>query len=221
MNDRQPRITAIKPTQRDPARMSIRAGGKYIGTMSHRRIVELDLTVGMAWTDDLADRVTAMLGADKATRYAMNALNQRMFSTGELIDRLRRRGYEAAVIDEVVEKMTERGFLDDQAYGRSVIRAERSRKPAGPRLLRYKLIRKKLPRELIDRLIDEAEQDHDGAESARQLAEQRLQTVTMQKLEPAVRRRRLYGLLARRGFSPDDIRSAMSNLPGLTKEKSR
>ena len=95
-----------------------------------------------------------------------------------------------------------------------VIRAERARKPAGARLLRYRLMQKKVPRALIDRLVAEADEAYDAVDEARALAQRRLAAAAMRTLEPAVRRRRVWATLARRGFDADTIRNAVDGLIG-------
>lgn len=208
-------VEALRPTRRDPMRVMVRVGGKVVGTLPRDTVERLGIAIGTPWTDEMAEQMARAVSADKAKRYALNALGRRMLSCGELAERMRRREYEPAVIDEVTAKLVERGILDDEAYGRAVIRAERERKPAGGRLLRHKLFQKKLPRELVDRLVGEAEEGHDAAGALRELLQRRLKTTAFQKLDPAARKRRLWGLAARRGFSPDVIRVAMSDIHGL------
>ncbi len=208
-------VESLRPTKRDPLRVMVRVGGRVVGTLPRDAVERLGIAIGTPWSDELAGALAQAVSADKARRYALNALGRRMLSCGELAERMRRRAYEPAVVESVIGQLVERGVLDDEAYGRAVIRAERERKPAGGRLLRHKLFQKKLPRELVDRLIAEAEADHDAPAALRALLERRLQTTAMQKLEPAVRRRRLWGLAARRGFNPDDIRAAMSDIVAL------
>lgn len=200
---------------RDPARVSIRVGAKSMGTLARSRVEELGITPGEAWSDELAERVSVAMELDKAQRYALNALARRPLSEGQMRDKLRQRGHGSAAIEQIVSALVERGYLDDEAFGRSAIEAERARKPAGPQLLRYKLMQKKLSSELIDRLVNEADEAYDGVDVARQMAEKKLATSAMQKLDPAARKRRLWGQLARRGFGPDVIRSALEGLDGL------
>ena len=112
--------------------------------------------------------------------------------------------------ERVLDRLESLKLLDDEAFGRMVIRSELSRKAAGPRLLSQKLWQKGIDRKLAERLIAEAVRPGDQTEEATELARRRLRT--MARLDPAARKRRLYGLLARRGFGPDTIDAVMRAL---------
>jgi SOS response regulatory protein OraA/RecX len=73
-------------------------------------------------------------------------------------------------------------------------------------------MQKRLPRELIDQLIREADEDYDHVAEARHLAERKLDTAALQRCDADKRRQRIWSLLARRGFSPDTIVRVMADL---------
>lgn len=201
-------ITAIKPTQRDPDRATIRVAGRVVATLPRHHIADLGIEVGTVWDEALAQRIAEAAAYDKALRQAINRLARRGRSRRELDRKLRELGHDEPVRQRVLDRLVELGYLDDEALGRQLLIEIQSRKPAGPMLLRQKLMQKGLDRELIDRLVTEAVDDSDQAEQALALLRQRLRS--MQRLDPATRKRRLYGQLARRGFAADAIRSAFA-----------
>jgi regulatory protein len=203
-------ITQIKPTQRNPKRVTVRIGRKVVATLAHSKVVDLGLHVGQTWDDALAERVGQAAVSDKALQQALNRLNRRAMSRHDLDFKLKKLGYEQAVREQVLDKLTEMQFLDDEAYGRALIDATMRRKPAGPQLLRQKLFQKGIDRSLIERLVGEATDAQDLAPGAVELARKRLRT--LQRFDLQTRKRRLYGLLARRGFNPDTISSVMAEL---------
>lgn len=203
-------ITSIRPTQKNPKRVCIRIGRKVVATLAQSKVAELGLHVGQAWDDQLATLVAEASVYDKALRQAMNRLNRRAMSRSDLDFKLKRLDYTQPVREEVLDKLTEMGFLDDEAYARALIEATMRRKPAGPQLLRQKLFQKGIHRSLIERLVGEATDAQDLAPGAVDLARKKLRT--MQRLDIETRKRRLYGLLARRGFNPDTISSVMAEL---------
>lgn len=203
-------ITAIKPTQRNPKRVTIRIGRKVVATLPQSKVDELGLAVGQPWDDALAQRVAQAGVYDKALRQAMNRLNRRAMSRRDLDKKLERLEYEHAVREQVLDRLTEMKFLDDEAYARALIDSTLRRKPAGPQLLRQKLYQKGIGRSLIEKLVGEATDAQDLAPGAVDLARKKLRS--MQRLDIDTRKRRLYGLLARRGFNPDTISSVMAEL---------
>ncbi len=205
-------ITAIKPTAQDPARYTIRAGGKVVATLAESSVKRLGLSVGAAWTDALAAEVREAAARDKALRDAMRSVGRRAQSRGMLAERLQRRGYDADDVGRVLDQLEARGLIDDEAFGRLVVRAELHRKAAGERLLRHKLMQKKVPRELIDGVLAEELAGRDAVAEARALAERRLATRALQRLDAPARQRRAWSLLARRGFDVETIKAALDGL---------
>lgn len=208
-------IVGIRPTQRDANRATIRVGvegaGKkprVVATLTTRIISDMGLHVGQAWTGELARRVEGGVGLDKAMRAAMTRLGRRAMSGWMLRDKLRQLGHEPAVIDQALERLAGLGLLDDERFGRALIREVMARKPAGPALLKQKLFQKGIRGALADRLIAEATPDADEQQAAA-TAFAAKRAAGMMSLDRAVRERRLYGQLARRGFDPDTIRVAI------------
>ncbi len=204
-------ITALAPTKRDPSRITIKVNGKAVATMVRARIEELALHEGMAWDDALAQRVQQAAAVDKAMRDAMTRLSRRMLSSGDMRRKLRQRDHDAPVIDEALERLEALDLIDDEAFGRALIAETLRRKPAGPKLLRSKLMQKGLDRELIDRLLAELTPVGDDAvHGAVELIEKKLRS--MGNLDENTRKRRLWGMLARRGFEADVIEQAMRQI---------
>ncbi len=203
-------ITSIRPTQRNPKRVMVRVGREVVATLAHSKVVDMGLHVGQVWDDKLAEEVGHAAVFDKALKQALNRLNRRAMSRYDLDFKLKKLGYEQPVRESVLDRLTELRFLDDEAYGRALIDATMRRKPAGPQLLRQKLFQKGIDRSLIERLVSEATDAQDLAPGAVELARKKLRT--MQRFDLQTRKRRLYGLLARRGFNPDTISSVMAEL---------
>ena len=202
-------ITAITPTK-DPGRASIKVDRRRVATLRDSLIADLGLTVGEVWDDDLASRVAEAQQYDKALRDAMNRLNRRALSTTQLADALRRTGFSETITQRALDRLSELNVLDDESLGRALIEEILARKPAGPRLLRQKLMQRGLDRNLADRLADEAGHERDEVAEAATLAAGRLET--MRSLDEATRRRRLWSMLGRRGFDPETIEAALARL---------
>lgn len=204
------RITAIAPTKRDPDRASIRVDAKHVATVSYKHVNQLGLHVGQAWTPELADQVAQAALYDKAMKRAMNRLNRRAMSRRELDRKLKELEFDEGTRERVLDRLTELNLLNDEAFGRAVVRETMSRKAAGKRLLQQKLFQKGIDRKLADRILDDSLDPEDQAAQALTLASKRLKSLA--RFDAPTRKRRLYGLLARRGFDPDTIDQTMRAL---------
>lgn len=207
MLDAADRITGIVPSKRSADRSVVRVGGRGVATLSNQRVAELGLHVGQAWTPALEAQVAEAKEYDTAMRKAMNRLGARAMSRRTLDKKLKDLEFPDAVRQRVLDRLESLKLLDDEAFARMVIRSELSRKAAGPRLLSQKLWQKGIDRKLADRLIAEAVEPLDQSEEAAELARRKLKS--MSRLDPVARKRRIYAMLARRGFGPDTIDAAL------------
>jgi len=200
----------MAPTKRDPDRLMIKVNGKAVTTLGRRRVEDLGLEVGTVWTDELAAAVIDATAYDKALRDATRRLARRPMSRQQVRDKLRDRGHEAPEIDRAMLRLDELGLLDDEAFGRMLIDELRRARPAGDRLLMHKLRQKGVDSSLAERLVRESGESCDAVADARAVVAKAMPR--MARLDPQVRRRRLYGLLARRGFGGEVVSAAMESL---------
>ncbi len=206
------RITAITPIADDASRAAVRVGRRVVARLSWAQVEALALAVDQPWDDELAGRVADAAAMTKALRHAQSALARRAHSRFELAGKLRKRGHEAEVCRQVLDELQRRGELDDEAFAHALVREELARKPAGAMLLRQKLAQKGVERSLAERVVAEALADVEQVEPATALARRR--AASLARLEPMTRRRRIYGLLARRGFDRDTIEAALRAVEG-------
>lgn len=140
---------------------------------------------------------------------ALRLLTVRERSESELRSRLRKKGYRPDIIDEVLARLSATGLQSDQRF------AERYAEGAVTRGIGSSRIRMGLSSKGVDRELaasTAAEKPEAEEERARALARQR--AARMSSLEPAVRVRRLLGLLARRGFPADVCRRVATEAGG-------
>jgi len=149
--------------------------------------------------------VQALLDADDllaAKQVATRQLSYRPRSVTELRQTLGQRGFGSHIIDQVIERFSELGYLDDADFARRWIQTREQLAPRGTRLLKQELRQKGINADLADEALAVA--DLDELETATRIAERRLPK--MSGLDRDTQRRRLAGYLERRGFSHDIVR---------------
>lgn len=110
-----------------------------------------------------------------------------------------RRNVPAWAVTQLLDRFAELGLVDDEAFARAWVRSRHTGRGLGRRALRYELLTRGVDRDVVDEAVAEVTADDEDA-AARDLVRGRL--AGMRRLDPAARRRRLVGLLARRGYSP-------------------
>ncbi len=166
--------------------------------------------------DELRDRGEVA----RAREGALALLAHRARAREELRRRLRRKDFDDVVIDRVLAWLTDRGYVDDHAFAEAFVRDRLRLRPRGPfalaRELRDRGVSPETAQGAIDRVmaaegLDEADLVRDAAEAWIRKNRSTLRAVDNRK-DRLRARRKLYGHLARRGFSGDLIRPAIERV---------
>jgi len=201
-------ISGIVPTPRHPGRFDVIVDGTSIATLSIDIIERLQLAVGRD-VAALTERIALEAAQLKVYDRALNMLAFRARSSAELARTLVRKGEEKLHVDRAVERLKEQGFLDDAAFAQSFARAKVVGASQSRRRVQQELSRKGVARDVSDAAIDVVFDEEGVDVQAIVEAAARKKLRSLAKLDPAVRKRRLYGFLARRGYDADHIRAAM------------
>ncbi len=149
-------------------------------------------------------------GLESAVRErCLSLLSQQPRTRSELERSLKRAGAPADVVDSVLDRFTNVGLIDDQAYAEAYVRTGIGVRRRGPRSLRLELAGRGVAPELIETATADIDLD---AEREIALALLGRRAVAMRRLAPEVRRRRLTGLLLRRGFSGSVVSAVVAEV---------
>ncbi len=201
-------VTAIQSQVRDPDRVSVFIDGEF--TIGIARDVAEDFGLYKDQVLDealLADLLARNLLA-RATTAALNFLAYRPRSEGEIRRKLQQGKYPEATIEQVIAKLRDWRYVDDEDFARRWIENRSAHRPRGARLLAQELKAKGIDAGVMNEALEGA--DLDEAADALTIARQRWRQ--LHDLEPAVRDRRLTGFLGRRGYGFDVIRSTLDAL---------
>lgn len=124
------------------------------------------------------------------------ALNRRAMSVYEAKEYLKQLGIDELGIDEIIEKLSGYGYLNDAAVAEQHLHRALRRKVQSVQAVRREMQRRGINESDIANAI---EQDlDDDYQRALEFAQKR--AVSMRSLDPEVAQRRLFGQLSRRGF---------------------
>jgi regulatory protein len=154
---------------------------------------------------------------DDARNAALRLLKSRDRSVYEIAQRLGRKGWKSDIIDRVTADLLRVGLLDDEAMARRWVGLQLDRKPAGVPWLRSELARRGVDKELIERVLEEYADQTGSEASALDLL--RRQSAHYRSLDRDRARRRMMGLLARRGFDSETASGAVETIWKETEEE--
>lgn len=192
-------ITALERQQRR-RRLNVFVDGRFALAVGVELAAERGLRPGLALSADDLRSLQQAETRQRAYESALRLLAHRPRSEQELRQRLRRRGFEAPLIEETVARLRRLGFLDDAAFARYWVESRDELSPRGQRLLRHELRLKGIDSETAA----EATATVSDEEAAYRAAARRLRSLA--GLDLPLFRERLGGFLLRRGFSYDVAR---------------
>ena len=201
-------ITSLTPAPRHPGRFELIVDGNPFAVLSLDAIERLGLAPGGS-VAGLEERIGQEASQLKVYDRAVTMLAFRARSSAELARALVRKGEATELVNHAVARLQEQGLLDDAAFAQSFTRAKVLGAQQSKRRVQQQLARKGVAREVTDAAIASvfADEGVDQREVVERAARRKLRSLST--LDPAVRRRRLYAFLARRGYDGEDIRRAM------------
>jgi regulatory protein len=133
----------------------------------------------------------------QARNIVLNQLNFMPRSRKELEVTLIKREIDPQVAKEVLDRFVEIDVINDAAFAELLVRSRCNTKKVSRSVMRQQLRQKGVDQEIIDEVLL-AVTDADELRMATELVEKKARS--MSRLEPEVRKRRLFGLLARKGY---------------------
>ena len=137
---------------------------------------------------------------DVARQIVLRQLAMSPKSRRQLRDKLRQRDCPDDVAEAVLDRMTEVGLVDDEAYAGMLVRSQQAGRGLAKRALARELRTKGVDDETAKATLD-AIDPHAERDQAERLVAKRLRS--MHGLDATVQTRRLAGMLARKGYPAD------------------
>jgi regulatory protein len=206
------KITDIQTQKRNRNRLSVYVDGKYSFSLDYTSFSRSGLHVG----DSLSgEQVQALSQNDEVFRgrdYALDLLSRSERTEHELKTRLFRKGFSAAAVRKVIQRLKETGLIDDRTFAQHWVDELFSSRPMGRMRAEYELRRKHVDSGIFEdvcgsRFVPGAEQV-----LARKTAEKKLGALAGYPQETA--RRRLHDYLKSRGFEFEIIYDLMEEYFG-------
>lgn len=85
-------------------------------------------------------------------RQGFRYLNRKMYTRGELFQKLARDGFSREEIEKALQFLEERGYLNDEEFVKIYVETRRRLNPRGLQAIKDELRRKGIPHELLDSL---------------------------------------------------------------------
>ena len=186
-----PEITGVRERR---GRSAVSVDGEFWAELDSAVAIESGLREGAAFSWEELDGIRVAGERPLAMTRALNLLGYRARSEGELRERLGRYGYAPETVEAVIGRLGELAYLDDEEFARQ--RAQEKARKYGPRRVSADLMKSGVGRELASRAVAEEFEGRSELADARSAAARRYNGQGSE-----AEARRVYGFLARRGYS--------------------
>lgn len=200
-------VSAMRQTS--PGRVTVTlCGGEEIKTTLNV-VTDLRLYAGRELDGEELKELRAASRSALARNRAMELLSRRPMSEKELVDKLIRKGEDEETAADCARWLRENGFLNDESYAAAVAR-HYAAKGYGPGRVRAELSRRGVDRELWDDTLEAMPENTDKLD--------RFISSRLTDPEDRDQIRKVSAALYRRGYSWEEIRSALRRFNAETEE---
>ncbi|MBM6616467.1 recombination regulator RecX [Bacillus suaedaesalsae] len=206
-------ITKITTQQKNKERYNIflddGKGERYAFSVHQDVLIANDLKKGKEIDELDIEEIAFADDITKAMQHAMVFLSYRMRSTLEVIQHLREKEYADAVISEVVHKLTDLKYLNDEEFARAYVRTNARVGLKGPSVLKQELIQKGMTQSLIEIALAEYSME-EQIEYAEVIVNKTLKKT--KNVSSRIQQQKINEALSRKGFSQDTIRVVLQQM---------
>ncbi len=207
-----PTITQITEQKRRANRRSVYLDGKFAFGCNINVVAKFRLREGLAISEEDVARIRDGEVRQECFDKAIKFLERRLHSRSELNTKLKKYEYPPELIASVLDQLEELNYVNDQRFAETRAELAAKYKHHGSNRARIELAKKGVDRETARQAVANVYESHDSAADARALAMKKMRSLA--RLEPHVAKRRLYGMLLRRGYDYDTIKPVVEEVLG-------
>ena len=204
-------ITRLESQVHNDDRVSVYLDGEFAFGIHEDLVVKHSLQVGATLTPEGVRELERDEQYVDAKQAALDYLAYKPRTEEEVRRKLRQEDVPSPVIEDVIARLYELEYLDDEAYAHDYAHNRFSSKKYGPVRIRRELTERGVDRRLADAAVDELFAEVDVTAAAWTHAEKRWPRLAGED-DPRRRRQKMYRYLRRRGFTSNTIRPILDEL---------
>lgn len=197
------KVTSIKQQVKRAGRYSIFVDDKYAFSLSETALLESKLASGQELSAGQVRQFKQLSGEDRLYNQTLRYVAMRLRSAWEIEQYLARKKASPHLIEQILNKLSIIGMIDDDKYAEAYVSTRRLLRPAPRRKMVAELRAKHVAGDIIERALGQEAADEQTALLA-VIERKRRQTKYQDDLK-------LMQYLARQGFNYNDIKTALKD----------
>lgn len=201
-------ITSIERQSRRPHRYNLFIDHAFALSVHEDILIKHRLSKGERVERDRLVEIAADEELQAAWVLALRYLGRRPHSNKEMRMYLKRKGYEPSLVDKVIERLIENGYLNDEQFAQQWTENRIHLQSKGKRWVKQELQQKGVAPELIRDALDQVDPEAE-LDAAVQLGSKRWKTQSGSVYD---RRRKVAAFLLRRGYGSSLVSQAIRRI---------
>ena len=197
------KISKIEPQKKNSKRCSIYIDGEYRFGLTKDLVLKYDLKEDDEITDGTIENILLEEERQRIKQRAFKILRYRQRSAHELINRLIRIGFDAVLVERVIEDFIADKTIDDERFTKAFISDYTNLTTKGNQFIIWELKKRGIPQDTIMKML----QSRDEKELVKKFIQKKL--AHLDKHNPRERQKIIRRLLSR-GFTPNIVYGVIS-----------
>lgn len=193
-------ITKISPAVKTEGRYNVFVDNEFSFSLDETQLVTLGLKKGDAIDEVQLSELKNESDFGKNYIRAVDLISRRLRSEREIRDYARRKQWTEDNTERVIDRLCERGYLNDERFAESFVRSRANTRNFSAKRMKVELQKKGVKPDIITNILAESD-DYDEMAALRKMI--------AKKINKYDDERKLVAYLARQGFKYDDIKSAL------------
>ena len=178
--------------------------------------VDIFYKSGLKKNDEISyDRFSSLIKENRLFHIKQRAflyLGRRQHSTSELRTKLKQKGYETELVNEVIDDLKSKNYLDDTEFAKMFVEEKLKLKLWGEQKLRSELIKRGIKSDIISDVLRTIISDENQVNNALILATKKYNTLRNRNPDKYVIKKKLITFLNSRGYDYDIIKDVCDEL---------
>lgn len=178
--------------------------------------LEVFMKSGLRTNDEIsADRFLSLVNENKLyfiRQRAFRLLGLRLHSKGELKNKLIQKSYEKNLVEDVLNELEQKKYLDDREFALQFAAEKSGNKKWSRKKIYSELIKKNIASDLIQEILDEVINEELNYKNAFAIAQRKMETLRSRNKDDKVVKEKLTVFLKMRGYGYSTIKNILGQL---------
>jgi regulatory protein len=204
-------ISSISIQKKNKERYSLFADDEFLLGVAEQTLLKFNLTKGVEITPSLFRKLQREEGRFAVKSYFLNLLSRRDHARKELLDKARKKDYPTEVIENVLDELEEKKFINDRNFAKKYASEKYRLKKWGPLKIQSYLYKKGVSKKIAHQSIEKVFKNERLDETFLTLVLTRKNRF-LKEDDPFKRKKKVFDNLARRGYYASDIYKHLDEL---------